>query len=58
MTAIGNEVIALILKNNRVSAKKMSEQLGVTSRTVEPIVTKLKSQGIIERIGKNYTHGK
>ena len=48
---IENEVIALILKNNRVSAKKMSEQLGVTSRTVERIVSKLKSQGILERIG-------
>lgn len=47
---IVNEVIALILENNRVSAKKMSDQLGVTSRTVERIISKLKNQGILERV--------
>lgn len=48
---MANEVIALILKNNRISAKKMSDQLGVASRTVERIVSRLKSQGILERVG-------
>ncbi|MDD6361805.1 MAG: putative DNA binding domain-containing protein [Succinivibrionaceae bacterium] len=52
---IENAIIALILKDQKVSAKKISEKLGVTSRTVERIISRLKNQGVLERI--NGTRG-
>lgn len=43
--------ISIILENDRASANTISLQLNVSKRTIERILSKLKNEGIIERIG-------
>ena len=44
-------VLELIIENNQISAKQISEILNVTSRTIERDIEKLKHQNKIKRIG-------
>ena len=46
-----NFVISKVLENNKISAKTISEQLGVGQRSVERAFATLKEKGIIEREG-------
>ena len=46
-----NFVISKILENNKISAKTISEQLGVGQRSVERAFASLKEKGVIEREG-------
>ena len=46
-----NYVISKVLENNKISAKAISEQLGVGQRSVERAFASLKEKGIIEREG-------
>ena len=44
-----------MLQNNRVSAKEISEVIGISKRKVETNIAYLKKQEFIERIGKPKT---
>lgn len=55
--AFGDKVALLlfiIVINNRLSAKAAAPLLGVSSRTVEKYITKLKNQGVLEREGGDF----
>lgn len=45
------KIVKLLLKNNRLSAAKMAEQIGVASRNIETNIKKLKMYGILIRHG-------
>ena len=47
------EIIAYMLKNPKISAKKLSELVGISSRKIEENIKKLKEEKIIERVGAN-----
>lgn len=46
-----DRIIALLKGNGKLSAKSLGEQIGITSKAVEKHLSKLKADGIIERIG-------
>ncbi|WP_163710194.1 RNA-binding domain-containing protein [Mangrovibacterium lignilyticum] len=46
--------ILLVLLNKEITATEASEIMGVTTRTVEKYIKKLKTEGIIERIGADF----
>lgn len=48
---INNKLLSLIRQNNRMSAKELSETLGISARQCERIIAELKEQGLIERKG-------
>jgi Fic family protein len=51
-TEISSEkILALIAKDTRISAKALAEKLGVSSRTIEKQLAKLKARGKLSRIG-------
>ena len=45
------KVIALIVENPRISASTLANLVGISKRKVEENISKLKTKGIIERIG-------
>ena len=45
------EIIALIKKNNQISAKQLAKELNVSDRTIERDIEKLKKKGKLDRIG-------
>ncbi len=45
------KIIALITKDERISAKAMAEKLDISARAVEKQVAKLKVGGKLQRIG-------
>ena len=45
------KILALIAKDTRISAKALAEKLGVSSRTIEKQLAKLKAAGKLNRIG-------
>ena len=45
------KILALIAKDTRISAKALAEKLGVSSRTIEKQLAKLKAAGKLSRIG-------
>jgi ATP-dependent DNA helicase RecG len=45
------EIIDLINKNNHISTAEIAEKLSVTRITVHRYLEKLKSKGLIERVG-------
>ncbi|CAA6814875.1 MAG: Huntington interacting protein HYPE [uncultured Sulfurovum sp.] len=47
------EIIAYMLENPKISAKKLSELVGISSRKIEENIKKLKEEEIIERVGAN-----
>lgn len=50
LSEIQYKLIKVIEENAKISATKISEQLNVTSRTIELNIEKLKAMGIIQRI--------
>ncbi|MGE4502618.1 MAG: RNA-binding domain-containing protein [Thiomicrospira sp.] len=44
-------ILALIQSNPKISAKALSEELGITSRAIEKQISQLKQAGLLERIG-------
>jgi len=45
------DIIDLINKNNHISTKEIAEKLFVTRMTIHRYLEKLKSKGLIERVG-------
>lgn len=45
------KVIGLIMENPSITAEQMAERIGITSRAVEKHIAKLKSKGLIRRVG-------
>ena len=48
---VGENILLLLESDPSISAKRMAEQLGLSARHVERILSSLKSQGKIERVG-------
>lgn len=48
-----NKIISLIKENPRHSAKTLAEAIGISAKGVEKQLAKLKSQGVIRRVGSN-----
>jgi len=48
---INSNLLTFVRQNNRISAKELAEELGISSRQCERIIAELKEQGIIERKG-------
>jgi Fic family protein len=44
-------ILELIEKNNRISAAKLADFVGISTRKIEENIAKLKQQGLLERIG-------
>ena len=44
-----------IRKNSKISAKKLAEIFGVSSRAIEKRIVKLKADGVLERVGHDRT---
>lgn len=49
----GDRIISLLKENPRHSARTLAEIIGISAKGVEKCLSKLKSQGIIRRIGPN-----
>ncbi len=45
------KIIALLSQNNTLSAAALAEQIGISPKTVEKHIAKLKAEGILKRIG-------
>jgi predicted HTH transcriptional regulator len=48
-------ILAEIRKNPKISARELSEILGISSRAIEKHISKLKADGILERVGHERT---
>jgi predicted HTH transcriptional regulator len=48
---ISDAIIGIIKTSPQITVKELSEKIGVPTRTVERTIKKLKTAGIIERIG-------
>lgn len=46
-------VYLIICSNKQVTSKEIAEQLGISDRTVRSYITKLKTKGLIKRVGGN-----
>ena len=53
LTENQKEIIGYMIENPKISAKKLSELVGISSRKIEENIKKLKDENIIERIGAN-----
>ena len=51
LTDIQKQILDILSENNQCSAKIMAEQIGVSSRSIENNIKKLKEHGILERYG-------
>lgn len=51
LTARQEKIIAALKKNNFLTEKDLAEKFAVTPRTIERDLTKLKQNGVLERIG-------
>ena len=51
LTARQEKIIAALKKNNFLTEKELAEKFAVTPRTIERDLTKLKQNGVLERIG-------
>ena len=51
MTSRETEILSLIKKDNSVSRKTISQNLGISTATVAREIDSLKTKGIIERVG-------
>jgi len=47
------EIIGYMMENPKISAKKLSELVGISSRKIEENIKRLKEENIIERVGAN-----
>ena len=48
-------IISLLKKDGTLNTASLASQIGITTKAVEKHLSKLKSEGIIERIGSNKT---
>ena len=48
-------IISLLKKDGTLNTTSLASQIGITAKAVEKHLSKLKSEGIIERIGSNKT---
>lgn len=46
-----NEVLSLMIQNNKVSKKQLAETLRINSSAIDKHIENLKSKGLIRRIG-------
>ena len=53
LTENQKEIIGYMMENPKISAKKLSELVGISSRKIEENIRKLKEEKIIERVGSN-----
>lgn len=53
LTENQKEILASMLENPKISAKKLSELVGISSRKIEENIKKLKEEKLIERVGAN-----
>jgi Fic family protein len=51
LTENQKKILELIEKNNRISAAKLADFVGISTRKIEENIAKLKQQGLLERIG-------
>ncbi len=51
LTENQDKIIKLILMKNRISARELSVELGISQRKIEENISKLKEKGILQRIG-------
>jgi len=45
------KIIALIQKNNTISAREIAKEIGLTHRAVEKQISALKNKGLLRRVG-------
>jgi ATP-dependent DNA helicase RecG len=45
------KIIALIQKNNTISAQEIAKEIGLTQRAVEKQISALKNKGLLRRVG-------
>jgi ATP-dependent DNA helicase RecG len=45
------KIIELMITNHEVTAEQIAEAIGITKRQIEANISKLKTLGIVERIG-------
>ena len=45
------KIIALLSENGKLTAAGLAAEIGVTAKTIEKHIAKLKAEGIIERVG-------
>ena len=50
---VQDKLLALLREDNRISAKRAAENLGISERQVQRLLKSLKEEGIIERVGYN-----
>ena len=48
-----SEILKLVSKNSRITAKEVADALGVTSRTIQADFSKLLEIGVLERVGSD-----
>jgi ATP-dependent DNA helicase RecG len=48
-----NKIIVLINKNPKITIPEMSKEIGITERSVERNINKLKEQALLVRIGSD-----
>ena len=53
LTENQKEIIGYMMENPKISAKKLSLLVGISSRKIEENIRKLKEEKIIERVGAN-----
>ncbi len=53
LTENQKEIIGYMMENPKISAKRLSELVGISSRKIEENIRKLKEEKIIERVGAN-----
>ncbi|SFV61819.1 Huntington interacting protein HYPE [hydrothermal vent metagenome] len=53
LTENQKKIIGYMMENPKISAKKLSELVGISSRKIEENIKKLKEEKIIERVGAN-----
>ena len=51
VTDTQRQILEMLSENNQCSARKMAEQIGVSSRSIENNIKKLKEYGMLERHG-------
>jgi len=51
LTKNQQEILVLIASDPRISAKRLSASIGISSRKIEENIAKLKALGCLERIG-------
>ena len=53
LTENQKEIIGYMMENPKISAKRLSELVGISSRKIEENIKKLKEENVIERVGAN-----